>query len=67
MRKIRQGETLTVGPEDVRFACPFCDREVVTVSSVFGVMHAEPPCEKFVALEVTDYLHAVNVAFGNYH
>lgn len=63
---MKPGDTLTVTDRDVAFRCPFCGRQVQTVSGgACAVLHADPPCARFVALDVTDYLHAVNVALGH--
>jgi hypothetical protein len=50
----------------LRFTCPFCGK-CVGVSSMFeAVIHELPPCQKFIDLEVHEFLHAVNVKLGNY-
>lgn len=46
--------------DGVPFACPFCQLEAVAVREPPAVLHAEPPCETFLRLDVTDYLHEVN-------
>lgn len=61
----RPGQTLQLSPRDVAFSCPFCDGHVQTVTPDFAVLHTSPPCQRFLDLDVVDFLHACNVALGN--
>lgn len=44
------------------FDCPFCDGAFQIPTFGFYVLHSDPPCQKFLDLEVTDFMRAVNAA-----
>lgn len=50
-------------------ACPFCEGQFSVArkkpSREPFLLHTVPPCARYLALEVADYLAAVRVARGN--
>lgn len=55
----------------VRFICPFCKRECSAgftrqpgAKELPAVIHDMPSCPKFDDLEISDFLHEVNIQYG---
>ena len=44
----------------VEFTCPFCGGRAMATRPE-GVMHVEPPCATFLALDPLAFLRAVNI------
>lgn len=50
----------------MEFECPFCGGKFGIIEDQYALFHYAPPCQKFIDLDVTDFLHAVNTAYGFY-
>lgn len=60
----RRGRGILVR-DAVDFTCPFCSGKCSASDERALVLHAMPPCSKYLALEPDDFLAAVNDAMGN--
>lgn len=60
----RRGRAVHVR-DAVDFDCPFCGGKCSVSEEKAMVLHALPPCARYLALEPGDFLHAVNVAMDN--